>query len=141
VREASPARTVADLDREGVRIAVGRGAAYDLYLSRELKHARIERAETSAAAIALFDQQQLDAAAGVRQPLQAWSQAHPGHRVLADRFTAIQQAVAAPAARPADALQALFAEVEAIKQGPLLGRRSRGPGRRCAGAVRASFFL
>ncbi len=49
------------------------------------------------------------------------SQAHPGHRVLADRFTAIQQAVAAPAARPADALQALFAEVEAIKQGPLLG--------------------
>ncbi|WP_313052723.1 transporter substrate-binding domain-containing protein [Stenotrophomonas cyclobalanopsidis] len=121
VREASPARTVADLDREGVRIAVGRGAAYDLYLSRELKHARIERAETSAAAIALFDQQQLDAAAGVRQPLQAWSQAHPGHRVLADRFTAIQQAVAAPAARPADALQALFAEVEAIKQGPLLG--------------------
>jgi len=141
VREASPARTLADLDREGVRIAVGRGAAYDLYLSRELKHARIERAETSAAAIALFDQQQLDAAAGVRQPLQAWSQAHPGHRVLADRFTAIQQAVAAPAARPADALQALFAEVEAIKQGPLLGRRSRGPGRRCAGAVRASFFL
>lgn len=121
MREASPARTVADLDREGVRIAVGRGAAYDLYLSRELKHARIERAETSAAAIALFDQQQLDAAAGVRQPLQAWSQAHPGHRVLADRFTAIQQAVAAPAARPADALQALFAEVEAIKQGPLLG--------------------
>ncbi|WP_313144431.1 transporter substrate-binding domain-containing protein [Stenotrophomonas sp.] len=121
VREASPARMVADLDHADVRIAVGRGAAYDLYLSRELKHARIERAETSAAAIALFDQQQLDAAAGVRQPLQAWAQAHPGHRVLADRFTAIQQAVAAPAARPADALQALFAGVEAIKQGPLLG--------------------
>lgn len=121
LREASPARTVADLDREGVRIAVGRGAAYDLYLSRELRHAQIERAATSAAAIELFDQQQLDAAAGVRQPLQAWAQAHPGHRVLADRFTAIQQAVAAPASRPADALQALFAEVEAIKQGPLLG--------------------
>ncbi|AWH54924.1 restriction endonuclease [Stenotrophomonas sp. ESTM1D_MKCIP4_1] len=121
VREASDARTVADLDREGVRIAVGRGAAYDLYLSRELKHAHIERAETSAAAIALFDQQRLEAAAGVRQPLQAWAKAHPGHRVLADRFTAIQQAVAAPASRPADALQALFAEVEAIRQGPLLG--------------------
>ena len=120
VREDSPVRTVADLDRAGVRIAVGRGAAYDLYLSRELKHAQIERAATSAAAIALFEQQGLDAAAGVRQPLQAWAQAHPGHRVLADRFTAIQQAVAAPASRPAAALQALFAEVEAIKQGPLL---------------------
>jgi len=121
VREDSPVRTVADLDRAGVRIAVDRGAAYDLYLSRELKHAQIERAATSAAAIALFEQQGLDAAAGVRQPLQAWAQVHPGHRVLADRFTAIQQAVAAPASRPAAALQALFAEVEAIKQGPLLG--------------------
>ncbi len=45
---------------------------------------------------------------------------HPGHRVLADRFTAIQQAVAAPASRPANALRALFEEVEAIKAGPLL---------------------
>ena len=120
VREDSPAQQVADLDRDGLRIAVGRGAAYDLFLSRELRHATIERADTSAAAIALFDQHRLDAAAGVRQPLAAWAKAHPGHRVLADRFTAIQQAVAAPASRPADALRALFEEVEAIKAGPLL---------------------
>ncbi|WP_294996948.1 transporter substrate-binding domain-containing protein [uncultured Stenotrophomonas sp.] len=121
VREDSPAQQVAELDRDGLRIAVGRGAAYDLFLSRELCHASIERADTSAAAIALFDQQQLDAAAGVRQPLTAWAMTHPGHRVLPDRFTAIQQAVAAPASRPADALQALFAEVDAIRSGPLLG--------------------
>ncbi|MCH3703356.1 hypothetical protein LZB55_08780, partial [Campylobacter lari] len=70
--------------------------------------------------VILFEQQRLDAAAGVRQPLAAWAQAHPGHRVLADRFTAIQQAVAAPASRPADALQALFNEVEAIKASALL---------------------
>ena len=120
VREDSPAQQVADLDREGLRIAVGRGAAYDLFLSRELRRAMIERAETSAAAITLFDQQRPDAAAGVRQPLAAWAKAHPGHRVLADRFTVIQQAVAAPASRPADALRALFEEVEAIKAGPLL---------------------
>ncbi|MEG0182494.1 MAG: transporter substrate-binding domain-containing protein [Stenotrophomonas sp.] len=120
VRDDSAAQQVADLDRAGLRIAVGRGAAYDLFLSRDLRQATIERADTSAAAITLFDQQRLDAAAGVRQPLQAWAQAHPGHRVLDDRFTVIQQAVAAPAARPAAALRALFAEVEAIKQGPLL---------------------
>jgi polar amino acid transport system substrate-binding protein len=41
--------------------------------------------------------------------------------VLADRFTVIQQAVAAPVARPTAALQALFTEVQAIKAGPLLG--------------------
>ncbi|MFG6069311.1 transporter substrate-binding domain-containing protein [Stenotrophomonas indicatrix] len=109
VRDDSPAQRVADLDRNGLRIAVGRGAAYDLFLSRELRHATIERADTSAAAITLFDQQRLDAAAGVRQPL------------LADRFTVIQQAVAAPISRPVAALQALFAEVQAIKAGPLLG--------------------
>ncbi|HFF3759309.1 transporter substrate-binding domain-containing protein [Stenotrophomonas maltophilia] len=122
VRADSPAQRVADLDHDGLRIAVGRGAAYDLFLSRELRHARIERADTSAAAIDLFDQQHLDAAAGVRQPLETWARSHPGHRVLADRFTAIQQAVAAPASRPADALQALFEEVQAIKAGPLLGQ-------------------
>lgn len=121
VLDDSPAQRVADLDRNGLRIAVGRGAAYDLFLSRELRHATIERADTSAAAITLFDQQRLDAAAGVRQPLLAWAQAHPGHRVLADRFTVIQQAVAAPISRPVAALQALFAEVQAIKAGPLLG--------------------
>ncbi len=120
VRDDSPAQQVADLDRHGMRIAVGRGAAYDLFLSRALQHARIERADTSAAAIALFDQQRLDAAAGVRRPLQAWAAQHPGHRVLADRFTAIAQAVAAPAARPVAALQALFAEVDAIRQTSLL---------------------
>ncbi|EED39012.1 extracellular solute-binding protein, family 3 [Stenotrophomonas sp. SKA14] len=121
VREDSPAQQVADLDRDGLHIAVGQGAAYDLFLSRELRHATIERASTSAVAIDLFDQQQLDAAAGVRQPLEAWARSHPGHRVLADRFTAIRQAVAAPASRPADALQALFEEVQVIKAGPLLG--------------------
>lgn len=65
VREDSPAQRVTDLDRDGLRIAVGRGAAYDLFLSRELRHAAIERAETSAAAITLFDQQHLDAAGGL----------------------------------------------------------------------------
>lgn len=120
VRTDSVARCVADLDRDGMRIAVGRGAAYDLYLSRELKHARIERADTSAAAIALFDQQVLDAAAGVRQPLQAWADAHAGHRVLPDRFTAIEQAVAVPVQRDTLAVQALFAEVEALKAGDFL---------------------
>jgi polar amino acid transport system substrate-binding protein len=42
--------------------------AYDLYLSRELQHARIVRAESSPAAIDLFLEDRLDAVAGVRQP-------------------------------------------------------------------------
>ena len=117
VREDSPARSVHDMDQPGVRIAVGEGAAYDLFLRRELLHATLQRAATSAAAMDVFHAQQLDAAASVRQPLQAWTAQHPGHRVLADRFTAIRQAVAVPASRDARAIATLHAEVEKLKAG------------------------
>lgn len=117
VREDSAACGVADLDQPGQRIAVGDGAAYDLFLRRHLRHATLQRASTSAAAITLFQQQALDAAAGVRQRLQAWADTHPGHRVLPDRFTAIRQAVAVPAGRDAQAIAALHAALEQLKAG------------------------
>src|SRR6266568_5375287 len=49
----SPLRTIDDVDRDGVRIAVGAKSAYDLYLTRALRHARLVRAPTSPAAIEL----------------------------------------------------------------------------------------
>ncbi|CAI0733160.1 transporter substrate-binding domain-containing protein [Serratia ficaria] len=96
VAEAAPYRQVAELDRPGVRIAVGKGAAYDLFLSRTLQQAQLVRAGTSAEAIGLFLEQGLEAAAGVRQPLMAAAAANPGLRVLAGHFTAIRQAMAVP---------------------------------------------
>ncbi|MCQ3003566.1 transporter substrate-binding domain-containing protein [Pseudomonas syringae] len=89
-------REVDDLDRSGLRLAVGKGAAYDLYLSRTLQHAELCRAETSAAAVDLFLEQGLDAAAGVRQPLEKFAAAHSGYRVLTGAFTSIRQAMAVP---------------------------------------------
>lgn len=100
VRANSRFTQIEDLDRPGVRIAVGRGAAYDLFLSRHLREARLERAVTSAGAIDLFVSDGLDAAAGVRQPLRAWASRHEGHRVLDGQFTAIEQAVGVPHGRP-----------------------------------------
>ena len=41
----SPLRTIGDVDREGVRVAVGNKSAYDLYLTRTLK-ARANRSRT-----------------------------------------------------------------------------------------------
>jgi polar amino acid transport system substrate-binding protein len=96
VRDSAPFQAVGDIDQPGVRVAVGKGAAYDLFLTRALQHAEIVRAATSAQAIDLFVEQSLDAAAGVRQPLVAYAAAHPGLRVLAGRFTAIEQAMAVP---------------------------------------------
>ncbi|MFA7670221.1 MAG: transporter substrate-binding domain-containing protein [Burkholderiaceae bacterium] len=99
LREESPYSTVDQLDAPGIRIAVGEGAAYDLYLSRTLKHAEILRAPTSAEAVGLFIEQGLDAAAGVRQPLETVARSRTGFKVLPGHFTAIRQAMAVPANR------------------------------------------
>jgi polar amino acid transport system substrate-binding protein len=97
VRAGAPYSHAADLDRPGVRIAVARGAAYDLFLSRTLKNAQLLRADTSTAAIALFQAQGLDAAGGVRQALVEAK--GKDERVLDDSFTRIEQAVAVPRGR------------------------------------------
>jgi polar amino acid transport system substrate-binding protein len=96
VPQGSTWQTIAELDRSGVRIAVGQGAAYDLFLSRTLEHAELVRAPTSAAAIEWFIEQQLEAAAGVQQPLEQFAATHTGYRVLPDSFTEIRQAMAVP---------------------------------------------
>lgn len=99
VREQSPYQSASDLDAQGHRISVGRGAAYDLYLTRTLQRAELVRGETSASAIDLFYEQGLEAAAGVRQPLERFAKSAQGVRVLADNFTQICQAMAVPKAR------------------------------------------
>lgn len=101
VPSSSPLRTVEDVDREGVRVAVGRGSAYDLHLTRAMKRAKLVRAETSPAALELFLADRLEAAAGVRQTLVAFAKAHPNVRVMEGRFMAIEQAMGTPRGREA----------------------------------------
>lgn len=127
-------RTIEDVDREGVRIAVGKGAAYDLFLSRSLKHARIVRADTSAAAIELFVQQSLDAAAGVRQPLLAYAATHDNLRVIDGRFTAIEQAMATPKGRD-QGLAFLMSFIDAMKANGFVAQALARSGQGDAGAA------
>lgn len=94
VPRTSPFREIEDVDREGVRIAAGKNAAYDLYLSRTLQHARLVYAPTSQAALELLLSEALDAAAGIRQPLLAFAREHPDLRVMDGRFMSIEQAMA-----------------------------------------------
>ncbi|MDG9874249.1 transporter substrate-binding domain-containing protein [Pseudomonas juntendi] len=101
VKAESPYSKIEDLDQPGLRLAVGNGAAYDLYLSRTLQHAELHRADTSAGAVDLFIDQGLDAAAGVRQPLEQIAAKNPNYRVMQGAFTAIRQAVAVPRGRDA----------------------------------------
>jgi polar amino acid transport system substrate-binding protein len=114
VRDDSSFHAIEDFDRPGVKIAVGKGAAYDLFLTRTLKAAELVRADTSPGAVDLFLEAGLDAAAGVRQPLLHYARTHNGVRVIDGRFTAIEQAMGTPKGRPA-ARQYLHSFIEAMK--------------------------
>ena len=115
VPEASPIRANEEVDRPGIRVVVGKGSAYDLFLSRELRQAEIVRAPSSPAVVDVFSQQQLDVAAGVRQQLQADLLRMPGHRLLPGRFMVIQQAMGLPLSRGPDAAAHLRQFVEEMK--------------------------
>ncbi len=116
VREASPLQANEEVDQPGTRVTVGKGSAYDLFLSRELRQATIERAATSPAVVDHFLATQADVAAGVKQQLQADAQRIPGLRLLPGRFMVIQQAMGTPTSRGEAAAAALHAFLEERKQ-------------------------
>jgi polar amino acid transport system substrate-binding protein len=93
VRADSPLHKIEDVDRSGVRVAVGAGSAYELYLSRNLKHAQLERKPTGNEAFELFQREGLEAVAGVREVVEAWAKRESGLRVMDGRFMAIEQAM------------------------------------------------
>jgi polar amino acid transport system substrate-binding protein len=95
----SPLRAIEDVDRDGVRVAVGARSAYDLFLTRTLKRARLVRAPTSPAAVELFQRDGLEAVAGVKQPLVQLAKSNPRVRVIEGRFMTIEQAMGAPRGR------------------------------------------
>jgi polar amino acid transport system substrate-binding protein len=115
VPKDSPLRDPADLDRPGMRIAVGENSAYDLYLKRTLKHATLVRAAGGCCKnIDLFRAEKLDAAAGVRQPLAAYAKEHADVRVMDKAFQQIRQAMGTPKGRLAGAAY-LCAFIEDMK--------------------------
>ena len=103
VPPGSPIRSIDEVDRPGVRIATAARSAYDLYLSRNLKHARLVRAEGLPASYDLFVSEKLEALSGLLPRLTSDVKQLPGARILEGRFTAIQQAIGTPKSRAAAA--------------------------------------
>jgi polar amino acid transport system substrate-binding protein len=121
VPAGSAIRTVDEVDRKGVRIAIAARSAYDLYLSRSLKNAELVRTNGLDASYELFVRERLDALAGLRPRLAQDVEKLPGARVLDGRFTAVQQAIGTPKARAASAAF-LAAFVEEAKASGLVAR-------------------
>jgi len=115
VRQDSKIQSNEEVDSPEHRVVVGKGSAYDLFLTRELHHARIVRATTSPAVVDVFVEQKMDVAAGVKQQLEAGAQRFPGLRLLPGRFMVIQQAMGLPKGRGAEAAAILGKYVEEMK--------------------------
>ena len=114
VPPGSPLKTLADVDRKGVRIAVTGKAAYDLYLTRTLQHATLSRTATADAAFALLIADKMEALAGLKPRLVTDNENLPGSRILEGRFTAVQQAAGTPKGHDAGA-KYLSAFIEDVK--------------------------
>ena len=115
VRQNSALTDNVQVDRPGTRVMVGKGSAYDLFLTRELKAAQILRAPTSPAVVEQFIAQGADVAAGVRQQLEADAARIGGLRLLPGRFMVIEQAMGVPAKRGEAARRVLKDFVERVK--------------------------
>lgn len=103
VPAGSALRTIADVDREGIRVAVSGRSSLDSHLSRSLKRAELVRIPGAVAAFELFRGGKADVLAGVRQRLIAVAPQLPGSRIMDGRFMVIQNAVAIPKNRAAGA--------------------------------------
>jgi polar amino acid transport system substrate-binding protein len=115
VRNDSSMQANEEVDDVKNKVVVGKGSAYDLFLSRELKHAEIVRAPTSPTVVDVFVKEAYDVAAGVRQQLEADMKRFSGFRLLPGRFMVIQQAMGLPKSYGSEAAEFLTEYVEEMK--------------------------
>jgi polar amino acid transport system substrate-binding protein len=115
VRENSPIRNNSEVDRPGNRVVVGPRSAYDLYLSRTLKQAKIVHAPGSPEVVSFFMKNNMEVAAGVKQQLEMDAKKNPGVRILPGRFMVINQAMASQKGKQAGAkyVRAFIEEMKA----------------------------
>jgi polar amino acid transport system substrate-binding protein len=112
VPDESPLRTVEDVDSPGVRIGVKQGSAYDLFLSRTLRHATVVRGTEGTGE---FLARNLEAAAGVREPVTEFVRTHPGVRLIDGRFMQIRQAVGTAKTKRPETTRFLHGLIEELK--------------------------
>src|SRR5258708_34134529 len=93
VPKGSALQNIADVDRAGVRITVRRGAAYDLWLERNIKHATVLRSDSADGPLNQFVAEGLEAYAALKPALLTDIEKAPGSRILPGNFMTVQQAI------------------------------------------------
>ena len=115
VKQDSPLTSNDEVDQPKHTVVVGKGSAYDLYLSREIKHAQLVRSPTSPEVVSFFLEHGHDVAAGVKPQLEAELPRIPGLRMLPGHFMVISQAMGLPKSRGPEAAAYLYQFVEEMK--------------------------
>ena len=125
VPRESPLTTVAEVDSAGVRIGVKHGSAYDLFLTRTLRHATVVRGEEGTSE---FVDGNLEAAAGVREPMTEFVAAHPEYRLIEERFMEIPQALGTTKTKSEETIQFLHTLIEELKASGFVAEALRRSG-------------
>lgn len=132
VRDDSALYRNEQVDQTSNRVVVGKGSAYDLYLTRELKHAQLVRAATSPTVVDTFIGTGAEVAAGVRQQLDMDAARIGGLRLLPGHFMVIHQAMGLPRKRSREALAYLTAFIEEMKSSGFIAESIQRHGIRAA---------
>ena len=111
--------TVGDVDQPGVRIGVKQGSAYDLYLTRTLRHAQVVRGDEG---VDVFREQELDVAAGIREPMTAFAAGNADVRLIDERFMEIRQAVGTTKSRRPETVRFLSEVVDELRATGFIAR-------------------
>lgn len=125
VPRESPLTTVAQVDSAGIRIGVKQGSAYDLFLTRTLKHATVVRGSEGTEA---FTAGNLEVAAGVREPMTEFVAARSSCRLIEGRFMVIPQAVGTAKGKRQETVQFLHDLVEDLKASGFVAEALRRSG-------------
>jgi len=126
VPRESALAAVAEVDTPGIRIGVRQGSAYDLFLTRTLNHATVIRSTLDGTEV--FAAENLEVAAGVREPVTEFVAAHPEYRLIEGRFMEIPQAVGTAVAKRQETLAFLRDLVEELKASGFVAESLRRSG-------------
>jgi polar amino acid transport system substrate-binding protein len=103
VRKDSPLRSIEQVDASGIRISASEKAGYELYLTRTLRNATLVRPKGFRASIDLFNDQGVDALAGLKPMLLEAMNRMPDARLVEGRFMTVNHGLSTPRERRAAA--------------------------------------
>lgn len=96
VRADSKIGRIDDVDQEGVSVLTSTGSAYDMFLTKSLRYAQLQRSGTPPDSFKEFSEGRCDAVAGVRQSLEKSFGNNPAYKILSGVLTKVDQAMALP---------------------------------------------